>query len=85
PEPYLDPDRLDTYVTAIAVEARQRALGPQTADGRRRPVDVVRTAAAIREAVQASLRVVPDRFVAAEDLPPPGPAPDLSAPWIPDR
>ncbi len=85
PEPYLDPDRLDTYVTAIAVEARQRALGPQTADGRRRPVDVVRTAAAIREAVQASVRVVPVRFVAAEDLPPPGPAPDLSAPWIPDR
>ena len=85
PEPYLDPDRLDTHVTAIAVEARQRALGPQTADGRRRPVDVARTAAAIREAVQASVRVVPVRFVAAEDLPPPDPAPDLSAPWIPDR
>ena len=84
-EPYLDPGRLDTHVTAIAVEVRQRALGPQTADGRRRPVDVSRTAAAIRDAVQASVRVVPVTFVAAEDLPPPGPHPDLSAPWIPDR
>ena len=64
PELYLDPDRLDTHVTAIAVEARQRALGPQTADGRRRPVDVPRTAAAIREAVQSSARVVPVAFVA---------------------
>ena len=85
PEPYLDPDRLDTHVTAIAVEARQRALGPQTADGRRHPVDVPRTAAAIREAVQSSARVVPVAFVAAEDLPPPGPPLGLSAPWIPDR
>ena len=85
PEPYLDPDRLDTHVTAIAVEVRQRELGPQTADGQRRPVDVPRTAAAIREAVQSSVRVVPVAFVAAEELPPPGPRPDLSAPWIPDR
>ena len=85
PELYLDPDRLDTHVTAIAVEARQRALGPQTADGRRRPVDVPRTAAAIREAVQSSARVVPVAFVAAEDVPPPEPLPGLSAPWIPDR
>ena len=85
PEPYLDLDRLDTHVTAIAVEARQRALGPRAADGRRRPVDVARTAAAIREAVQASARVVSVVFVAAEDLPPPGLLPELSAPWIPDR
>ncbi len=85
PEPYLDPDRLDTYVTAIAVEARQRALGPRAADGRRRPVDVSRTAAAIREAVQSSARVVSVAFVAAEELPPPGPPSGLSAPWIPDR
>ena len=85
PEPYLDPDRLDTHVTTIAVEARQRALGPQTADGRQRPVDVPRTAAAIRAAVQSSARVVPVAFVAAEDVPPPGPLPGQSAPWIPDR
>ena len=85
PEPYLDPDRLDTHVTAIAVEARQRTIGPQTADGRRRPVDVPRTAAAIREAVQSSARVVAVAFVVAEDLPPPGPLPGQSAPWIPDR
>ncbi len=85
PEPYLDPDRLDTHVTAIAVEARRRELGPRAADGRRRPVDVPRTAAAIREAVQSSTRVVSVAFVDAEDLPPPGPLPGQSAPWIPDR
>ncbi len=83
PEPYLDPYRLDTHVTAIAVEARQLALGPRTADGRRRPVDVPRTAESIRQAVQSSSRVVSVEFVAEEDLPPPGPRPGQSAPWIP--
>ena len=85
PEPYLDPDRLDTHVTAIAVEARRLALGPRTADGRRHPVDVPRTAAAIRAALHSPARSASVVFTAAADLPPPGPPPGQSAPWIPDR
>ncbi|MAG35869.1 MAG: hypothetical protein CL878_06465 [Dehalococcoidia bacterium] len=83
PEPYFEPDRLDARVAAIAVEARQFAIGPSTADGRLRPVDVPMTAESIWQAVQSPLRVASVEFLAAEDLPPPGPRPGQSAPWIP--